>query len=324
MKSKIADLHCDTIWECYRQGCRLQENSLLLDLDRMQKAKGLLQCFAINIPWGHEGRAVTADSMYAHFGKVAEFYHAEIEQNRDVIRPAYSFADVADNAGSGKMSAMLTVEDGAMLGEDISRLDELIDAGVRMLTLTWNHENAIGFPCSASEGMHARGLKPFGIELVCAANRKSVIIDVSHLSEGGFYDVARFSEKPFVASHSCARAVFEHPRNLTDGQLKTIGNCGGVVGINTYPKFLSAVEPADGLGLVILHMRHIADKAGIEALAFGCDLDGFFPEKPWMDYSGYGRLLTRMEAFFSADAIEKICNGNVLRVLKSGIDDIDA
>jgi membrane dipeptidase len=290
----------------------------------MQKAQGLFQCFAINIPWGYAGRAATADSLYAHFLEVAEFYHAEIKAHRDVIRQACSFADVAKNVDAGKMSAMLTVEDGAMLGTDLSRLDALIDAGVRMLTLTWNHENAIGFPCSPLAEIHTRSLKPFGIELVCAVNRKPVILDVSHLSKGGFYDVAHYSQKPFVASHSCAGALFEHPRNLTDGQLRVIGDCGGVVGINTYPKFLSADRSADGYGLMILHMKHIVDKAGIEALSFGCDLDGFFPEKPYMDYSGYEHLVGRMETCFSSDAIEKICNGNILRVLKASIDDIDA
>ena len=119
-----------------------------------------------------------------------------------------------------------------------------------------------------------RGLKPFGIEVVEKMNELGMIVDVSHLSEGGFYDVAKYSKKPFVASHSCARALCNHRRNLTDDQLKTLGNAGGVVGINFERSFLKEGSEHATFDQIIQHLEYMKDKAGIDAIGFGSDFDG--------------------------------------------------
>src|SRR5699024_7042079 len=114
-------------------------------------------------------------------------------------------------------------------GTSLRRLHEFYDAGVRLITLTWNYENAAGYPNSRDSSVMRKGLKPFGKVLIEEMNDLGMIIDVSHLSDGGFWDVARRSKKPFIASHSNARAVTSHPRNLTDEMIRAIAEKGGVI-----------------------------------------------------------------------------------------------
>ena len=161
-----------------------------------------------------------------------------------------------------------------------------------------------------------KGLKPFGIDAVAHMNELGVLIDVSHLSDGGFYDVARYSEKPFIASHSCCRALCDHPRCLTDEMLHILGDAGGVCGVNFYSFFLKEGSRDTTIELVVRHMLHIRDTAGIDALCFGSDFDGIGGcTLEFRDYSGFPRILNAMERHFSGGEIEKICRGNALRIL---------
>ena len=161
-----------------------------------------------------------------------------------------------------------------------------------------------------------RGLKPFGEEVVAKMNELGMIIDTSHLSEGGFYDVAKLSKQPFVASHSCARALCNHRRNLTDDQLKTLGNAGGVVGVNFYNYFLKEDSEYATIEQIIDHLVYMKDKAGIDALGFGSDFDGIEDNGELVNYSGFTRLLSAMEKKFTDDEIDKICSLNALRIIK--------
>ena len=133
--------------------------------------------------------------------------------------------------------ALLTVEEGGVLNGNRNRLEELYQRGVRLITLTWNYENCIGYPNSRNAQEMQKGLKSFGKQMVEEMNERGMLVDVSHLSDGGFWDCIRLSKKPIIASHSNARALCAHPRNLSDEMLCALGECGGVVGLN----FLSAV-----------------------------------------------------------------------------------
>ncbi|MBQ3921066.1 MAG: membrane dipeptidase [Firmicutes bacterium] len=148
-------------------------------------------------------------------------------------------------------------------------------------------------------------------------NELGIIVDTAHLSEGGFYDVAKYSKKPFIASHSCCRALCGHSRNLTDDQLKVVGDTGSVVGINFFKNFLSDTADVATVDLLVQHALHIKDKAGVEALAFGSDYDGI-GDAPveWGDVDGiYNVLVPALEKVLTDDELEKMCNGNFLRVL---------
>lgn len=188
--------------------------------------------------------------------------------------------------------------------------------GVRLITLLWNFENAVGYPSSDDSAEHLRGLKPFGIEAVEKMNQLGMIIDVSHMNEGGFYDVAKYSKAPFIASHSCACALCSHQRNLTDDQLKILGNAGGIAGVNFCGAFLRDGEEAPKIDWIIQHLLYMKDKAGIDAIGFGSDFDGIDDNGELVDYSGFTPLLVRMEKHFTDDEIDKITHLNALRVIR--------
>ena len=141
-----------------------------------------------------------------------------------------------------------------------------------------------------------------------------MIIDVSHLSEGGFYDVAAHSKKPFAASHSCCRALRDHPRNLTDDQLRVLADAGGVVGINFYDQFLGGRDGYTAVDDIVRHILHVRDMAGVDAIAFGSDFDGIESELEFGDYAGFPQILRALEQHFTEDEIDKISSENFLRV----------
>lgn len=244
------------------------------------------------------------------------YYKEQMEKYSDIIRPVYSAADVVSNRDKGILSAFLTVEDGVFIDGKIERVQEVYEMGVRLITPLWNFENSVGFPCRDDHEEHMKGLKPFGFEVVEKMNELGMIIDVSHISEGGFYDVAKHSKAPFVASHSCARALCNHRRNLTDDQLKTIGEKGGVAGVNFECSFLKEGSDRATFEQIIQHLVYMKDKAGIEAIGFGSDFDGIDGNGELVNFGGFTPLLERMEKTFTDDEIDKICSGNALRVMK--------
>jgi len=309
------DLHCDTLMACYLDGKALRENNAQVDLLRLKNADLMAQCMAIFIPT-HEmaEKYAVENSPSEYFNACLGVYRRELEANMDLISPALTMQDFFDNADAGKLSSILTVEDGVIVDGKFECLDELFRIGVRLITLTWNYENCFGFPQSDDEDAMKLGLKPFGIEAVEYMNKLGILIDVSHLSEGGFDDVVRYSKKPFTASHSCCRALCDASRNLTDRQLRLLGESGGVCGINFAPHFIENGSSYTKTGSIVRHIRHIVDVAGIESVAFGSDFDGFDGELELQDCSGMPGLIDELRKSFSEKEVEKICRDNALRL----------
>lgn len=310
---KIVDMHCDTLIE----GWRKPENSFYdgdrsINLKLLQENGSMLQFFAMYLSRNEMKTMDPYDILKGIYG----YYQTQMEKYSDIIKPVYSAAEAIENNEKGILSSLLTVEDGVFIDGKIERVQEVYDMGVRLITLMWNFENSVGFPCSDDPQAHLKGLKPFGIEVVEKMNELGMIVDVSHMSEGGFYDVAKHSKKPFVASHSCARALCNHRRNLTDDQLKTLGNAGGIVGVNFECSFLKEGSNRATFDQIIEHLLYMKDKAGIEAIGFGSDFDGIDDNGELVNYGGFTPLLERMEGKFTDDEIDKITNGNALRVVK--------
>ncbi|MCI9640930.1 MAG: membrane dipeptidase [Emergencia sp.] len=313
---KIVDMHCDTLLEAWRKPeLDFYNADLSINVELLKENDSLAQFFAMYIS---RSEMETMDSYDIIKGMYAR-YQQVMEANKAHIRPVYTVEDIMKNKEEGILSSLLTIEDGVFLDGKMERLHEVYDMGVRLLTVLWNFENSVGFPSSDNQEEHLRGLKPFGIEVVEEMNRLGMVIDVSHLSEGGFYDVAKYSKKPFVASHSCARALCSHRRNLTDDQLKTLGNAGGVVGVNFNGPFLKDDEEAPKIDWIVEHLLYMRDKAGIEAIGFGSDFDGIDDNGELVNYAGFGKLIGAMEKHFTCDEIDLISSGNALRVLKDVI-----
>ena len=320
MRPSFVDLHCDTLLTLRQESCGLETAPGHINLDKLCAGGALLQCFAIFIP-DHEyaAKSGVTEKPWEFFQSQHALFEREMAQLSDQIRPARTMEEIRRNAAEGIPSALLTVEDGACVEGKMERLASMYDAGVRLITLTWNYVNCFGFPNSPDPALHRKGLTEFGREAVAEMNRLGMVADVSHLSEGGFWDVAKESRAPFVASHSCARALCDHSRNLTDEQLRALGDAGGVCGVNFYARFLKKdgerTENAD----ILRHMAHIADKAGLEAVALGSDFDGIDCTLEMKDYSGMAGLMEQIADRFGSDAADKICRENALRVFADNL-----
>ncbi|HRV32748.1 MAG: dipeptidase [Bacillota bacterium] len=315
---KIIDMHCDTLLECYRKKKPLRNGPYQINLEKLKSGGCLAQCFAIFVV-SHDtaDRCGVKETPYGFYREMVDLYQREITANPDLISPALCAGDIESNRSKGRMSSLLTVEDAVAVDGRIERIDEFFSHGVRMMSLTWNYENSIGYPNSPDPVLHGRKLKPFGVEAVERMNALGMIVDVSHLTEGGFDDVALLSRRPFVASHSCARALGSHQRNLTDRQLKVLGEKGGIVGINFCAQFLEDHAVLSSIDTIVRHMIYIRDKAGIEALAWGSDLDGIDGSVlEYGDYAGFPRILHALSRHFTEDELERINHGNFLRVFR--------
>lgn len=310
---RIIDMHCDTLIEGWRHPERsFVDGETSINLKLLKENDSMVQFFAMYLSRQEMETMEPYDILKGIYG----YYTKVMKENSELIKPVFSAGDIEKNRDDGVLSAFLTVEDGVFIDGKLERVEEVYDMGVRLLTLLWGYENTVGYPCSDEPEIHQKGLKPFGIEVVERMNELGMIIDTSHMSEGGFYDVAKYSKKPFVASHSCARALCNNKRNLTDDQLKTLGNAGGLVGVNFESSFLKDGSSHATIQQIIRHLSHMRDKAGIESIGFGSDFDGIDDNGELINYSGFTRLLAEMEKTFSDDEIDKICSLNALRVIR--------
>lgn len=316
----VIDLHADTpefVMTPYRsQGNTLRSSKGHLDIPRLRAANSLVQAMAIFVPARRLHYMPEDYRTDEYFANVYGAYRQALKDYSRDAAPVYTYEDIARNHQEGKLSLLLTLEDGAVIDGEMGRLKMLGNLGVRIITLTWNYPNCLGSPNSRDAAVMAAGLTPFGREAVAQMEEMGVIVDVSHLSDGGFWDVEKICKKPFVASHSGCRALHDHPRNLTDEMLRAIGNRGGVVGVTFCAMFLSPDERMTYIADIVRHMQHIRDKAGIDALALGSDFDGIDNGLEFGDVAGLPQLFRACEKVFTADEMDRITHGNALRVFR--------
>ena len=269
MNFPVFDLHCDTALalvgeDFYCQG-NLRENTFHIDLERAKTLPGYAQCFA----------CYTSDlnSLPKHISVIKLFelelqtILREVARNSDWISLAYTAEEIRRNAENGIMSALLTIEGTAGISYDLSLLEDLYKIGFRISTLGWNESN----PLTGSH-ITGEGLSPMGREYVREAQRLGMVIDVSHISAQGFWDIMEITNAPVIASHSNSRSVCDVSRNLTDDMFLAICQTGGVVGINQYALFLGK-EPT--IDTVCDHICHFLElDPGGKHIALGGDLDG--------------------------------------------------
>ena len=222
----------------------------------------------------------------------------------------------------GRVTAIAHLEGADPLAEDLSDLEHWYEKGIRSIGIVWSRPNAFAtgvpfvFPGSPDTGP---GLTDAGVELVRACNRLGILVDLSHLNEKGFWDVARVSDAPLVATHSNAHALCASSRNLTDAQLDEIGKTGGIVGINFAITFLRE----DGLQVfetplseIVRHVEYIADRIGIDHVAFGSDFDGAAVPAELGGTNGLPKLVAALrDTGFDDDAVAKVTHENWVRVL---------
>lgn len=298
--TRVFDAHCDTLLRLLEKDESLENSSGMVSAPMMREYKSYIQVFAAWVDG--ENPLMQAIMLRDKFMTETKNSSLRIIDSRDALE------DIRSNGGYG---AILSLENGSALCGNIEMADILYRLGFRLITLTWNGSNELGFGAVDSLG---DGLTPFGKEVIKRMNALGMAIDVSHLSEKGFCDVAECSEMPFVASHSNAKAICNHPRNLTDEQIKEIISRNGVIGINLYDSFLSDDGEAD-IGHVIRHIEHIMSLGGANSIGIGTDFDGISKSAKGLEnVSCLNRLANELSALgYRKEQIDKIMYSNFER-----------
>lgn len=330
---KVWDLHCDTLSElryAEKAGApkSFEKNDLHIDLQKLERGDYMLQCFAAFVNLGRAGE----DPLVTALEEIDVFKRI-MAQYGDRIAPVYTAADIRRNAAAGRISGMLTVEEGGCCKGSLGVLRRLYELGVRMMTLTWNHENELAspnvvpgdgpsvWPCRPNT---ETGLKEKGFEFLAEMERLRMIVDVSHLSDKGFWDVAAHSTRPFAASHSNCRALAPHCRNLTDAMIRAMAERGCLVGLNYCAQFLDdQPDPAlcrSTTALLAKHAAHFKQVGGIELLALGSDFDGIGGALELYDCSQLPQLADALcKEGFTEDEVERIFWRNAQRFFEENL-----
>ena len=262
---KLFDGHCDTLLALYfsRQPAgALYRNSGHVDLERGLSLGGYAQFFAI-----------FGTPEFVRDGDIFEIFYDRFLQELEACGEHMAFCRTGAEAdaamAAGKAAAFLSVEGAEVLNCDPKRLEQAAEKGVRSLCLTWNRATAL---CGTNVQDPDRGLSAAGKDYVRLGEELGLILDVSHLSDPGFWDMEKQIRGPFVATHSNSRAVHDHPRNLTDDMFRAIRDHGGVAGLNLYTAFLGEGEVT--IETAVRHIEHFLDLGGEKTVAMGGDLDG--------------------------------------------------
>ncbi len=318
------DLHCDTLLGAVERHADtftdLQDTSV--NLNRLYDLGVKAQFMAMFLPDAEyiknfpDAFPEDDDKLIK---KMLAILNKTVQANPDKCALVTDYDTLCAANSEGKTGLFLTIEDGRSVHGKLDKIKKYYDKGVRLISLTWNYENCFGFPNSFEADTMTRGLKPFGKQAVEYMNDLGMIIDVSHLSDGGFWDVAKLSQKPFVASHSNARSMSAHPRNLDDDQIKALAKAGGVMGLNFCPPFLGHILACTDSRVsdMVRHIMYIYNLGGEDILALGTDFDGIGGNLE-IAVPGQMDLLWNAlkQAGLTEQQIEKMQWQNALRVIK--------
>ena len=303
----LFDGHCDTILKCYLEGGGLRRQTGHLDLERRRGKGRWAQFFAtFGSPEDMPGR-----SLWEVFLEEYALFRSEIDANADLVTFCRTGAEAEAAFAAGKTAAFLSAEGAELLDCDLEKLRMAHRMGVRIVNITWNHPNALS-GTNAEEP--DRGLSEQGRAFVKTMGELGMLVDVSHLSDPGFWDVMEITHRPVVATHSNSRAVFPHPRNLTDEQFTAIINTNGVAGLNMYAGFLGDDPDFD---TVVSHLEHFLALGGENNVSMGGDWDGITSMPRGMNgiqdmEKLYEHLLRRN---YSETLLEKVFYSNLMRVV---------
>ena len=278
------DAHCDTVYRCLETGetsaldygdsreeqCRyyaasahLRRNGGHFDLERSRQFSRCAQFFALF----HDAAEAPADGLWAQCRRMHDFFLREMADNADIVCHCRTGREVDEAAAAGKTAALLSMEGADLIDCDVHKVETVTHWGVRLLNPVWNRANVLS-GTNAEEP--ERGLSAAGRDFIHVLEEHAIYPDVSHLSDAGFWDLVHIARRPIVASHSNARAVCPHRRNLTDDQFRAIRDLGGVAGLNLYLDFVG--QPT--MDALLAHVEHFLALDGEKTLCLGGDLDG--------------------------------------------------
>ena len=305
----MIDLHCDTIMQLldHPDSGDLYRNTWKIDIEKLQKAHSKVQDFALFINLGK------TNDPYGRYEEMRNLCTTQIHLYGEHIQHVLSYQNVESIYESGKIGALMSIEEGGVLGGDLDKLNQAYQDGVRLITLTWNYPNGLGEPHC---GEQHKKLTSKGIEFVEAMQDLGIVVDCSHLNDAGTEQLGDILDVPFVASHSNAREVTAHTRNLPDNLIKLIANKGGVIGLNFAQSFLGT-SPVSRIEDIVKHGLYLINKGGEDVVTLGTDFDGIKPNTEIKDASEMYRLYDAFkEAGLSVEQCEKLFWKNADRLLK--------
>ena len=303
------DTHCDTPM-FFNQGINFasRDSKILVDLHKMTEGRQDATIMVAYLP------QTLSDHPKAYADSIFDQIEDIVAKNSDYVRIARTPADLWDNKQQGRKSIMLGIENGHALEGSLENLRHFADRGIVYMTLCHNGDNDI---CDSARGSQTHGgVSAFGKEVIKEMNRLGIMVDLSHAAESSFYDALQFSQTPIVCSHSSCRALCDHPRNLTDDQMRALAQKGGVMQVTLYNGFLVK----DGEATIqdaMRHLEHAIEVMGIDHVGLGTDFDGdggirgLASSSELLNYTR--QLLAR---HYSEEDIQKLWGGNFLRVME--------
>ncbi len=303
------DTHCDTPM-FFPQGIHFEQRDpkILVDLHKMTEGRQDATIMVAYLPQPTENPTAFADNIFDQIEVI-------VGQNSDYVRIANTPRDLWMNKHQGLKSIMLGIENGIALDGKLENLQHFVDRGIVYMTLCHNGDNDICDSASKSQHTH-HGVSAFGEQVIKEMNRLGVLVDMSHAGEESFYQALEISSMPIVCSHSSARALCDHPRNLTDDQMRALAQKGGVAQTTIYHGFLKKDGEAT-INDVIAHLEHAIDVMGIDHVGLGTDFDGDGGVRGLANSSELINFTRRLLARrFSEHDIQKIWGGNFMRVME--------
>ena len=303
------DTHCDTPM-FFPQGIHFEQRDpkILVDLHKMTEGRQDATIMVAYLPQPTENPTAFADCIFDQIEVI-------VSQNSDYVRIASTPRDLWMNKHQGLKSIMLGIENGIAIDSKLENLQHFVDRGIVYITLCHNGDNDICDSASKTQHTH-HGVSAFGEQVIKEMNRLGVLVDMSHAGEESFYNALEISSKPIVCSHSSARALCDHPRNLTDDQMRALAQKGGVAQTTIYHGFLKKDGEAT-INDVIAHLEHAIDVMGIDHVGLGTDFDGDGGVRGLANSAELINFTRRLLARrFSEHDIQKIWGGNFLRVME--------
>lgn len=310
----ICDCHCDTLTELYNKNVSLYENEQHFDIKRQIALGGGLQFCAIYVPtevFRYQGGLRYTLCLLDKYNQEIKKLH---ENGIDVLQ--VRTAEDAGNVLKHKAATLLAIEEGGAIDGSLEALRCLYELGVRAMTLTWSNRNDIAD--GINEEATSSGLTLFGKQVVAEMNRLGMLVDVSHISTAGFWSVIETSTKPIIATHSNAKSLCSHPRNLNDEQIKALAQNGGLAGITFAGQFLEEDWRNACIESVYKHIDYMLNLIGNDNhIGFGSDFDGIsHPPYNIQGVQDYKPLIEYLSKYYSDETINKITHQNVINLLQ--------
>lgn len=310
----ICDCHCDTLTELYNKNASLYENKQHFDIKRQIALGGGLQFCAIYVPtevFRYQGGLRYTLCLLDKYNQEIKKLH---ENGIDVLQ--VRTAEDAGNVLKHKAATLLAIEEGGAIDGSLEALRCLYELGVRAMTLTWSNRNDIAD--GINEEATGSGLTLFGKQVVAEMNRLGMLVDVSHISTAGFWSVIETSTKPIIATHSNAKSLCSHPRNLNDEQIKALAQNGGLAGITFAGQFLEEDWRNACIESVYKHIDYMLNLIGNDDhIGFGSDFDGIsHPPYNIQGVQDYKPLIEYLSKYYSDETINKITHQNVINLLQ--------